>query len=652
MDHPLWSPSEKRVAHTTLTQFSKALAAKEGRDFDKYHDLHRFSTTHGDRFWSFVWDFFEVKGTKGERICVPKTPMRETRFFPDAQLNYAENLLERRKDDALCVVFHGEDGRRETLTYGELHGQVSRAHHALKALGVRAGDRVCAVVPNTPQTLIFFLAAASLGAIWSSCSPDFGVQGILDRFQQVSPSVLLVCDGYLYNGKTFDIGEKIASVVVALPSLVHVVCQDMIGKARDMTQRIKNTTVFEDFLAPHPPHSLVYTPLPFDHPLYILYSSGTTGIPKCIVHRAGGVLLKHLTEHGLHTDLNRGDCLLYFTTCGWMMWNWMVSALAREASLILFDGSPFFSNERRLFDIADREGVTALGVSAKYLESVRKTEFEPGKVYGFSRLKTLLSTGSPLSEEGFCGVYNTIKSDLHLASISGGTDICGCFVLGNPNAPVWPGEIQVPALGLEVDVFDDQGVPCAHGKGELVCKNAFPSMPVAFWNDGTGEKYRSAYFDRFTDVWCHGDFAEWTRHGGIIIHGRSDATLNPGGVRIGTAEIYAQVEHFSEVLESVAVGQRHGDDVRILLFVRMRPGSELDEALVSQIKNRIKTQTSPRHVPFAILPVADIPKTKSGKITEIAVRDVLDGRRIQNIEALSNPQSLDLYKTILSTHGL
>jgi len=490
------------------------------------------------------------------------------------------------------------------------------------------------------------LAAASLGGVWSSCSPDFGEGGILDRFGQINPRVLVACDGYSYNGRIFDIGDKVAAVRSKLGSVERVVIIDNVGTAKALAARIPGGVTWEDFIREKPSEGIRYAQLPFDHPLYILYSSGTTGIPKCIVHRAGGILLKHLCELVLHCDLKSDDRLFYFTTCGWMMWNWLMTGLAAGATLLLYDGSPFWPNERALFDIADEEGITIFGTSAKFIDAVRKTGWRPRDSHSLASVRTLLSTGSPLASESFEFVYDAIKPDLHLASISGGTDICGCFVAGNPLMPVWAGEIQGPTLGLAIDVFGDDGKPLAAGKGELVCKNAFPSMPLGFWNDPEGRKYHAAYFDRFPNVWCHGDFAEWTEHGGMIIHGRSDATLNPGGVRIGTAEIYAQVEQVPEVVEALAIGQNFDNDVRVVLFVRLKDGVVLDEALAGRIRAQIRSGASPRHVPAKIIQITDIPRTKSGKITELAVRDIVHGREVKNREALANPEALELYRDL------
>ncbi len=642
---PLWTPNVERIAASNLRRFGDSLSAEFGLTLETYADIHAFSLSRPEDFWRSLWDFCAVKAeTRGNRILVDADKMPGARFFPDARLNYAENLL-RRNDDGEALIFRGEDKVERRMSWRQLNEAVARMHRALAASGVTAGDRVCAIVPNMGETIVAFLATASLGAIWSSCSPDFGERGIVDRFGQISPKILITCDGYYYAGKTIRMQDKIASVLQQLKSVERTIVIDYVGTAREAAETLGGVT-YDDFIGTHSAGPISFAQMPFDHPLYILYSSGTTGIPKCIVHRAGGILLKHLCEHVLNTDTKAADRLFYFSTCGWMMWNWLVSGLATGATLLLYDGSPFFPSERVLFDYAEQERMTIFGTSAKYIDAVKKSGLIPKDLFDLSSLRTMLSTGSPLSAESFDFVYGGIKSDIHLASISGGTDICGCFVGGNPFGSVWRGEIQGPMLGMAVDVYDDQAKPVRGEKGELVCTKPFPSMPAMFWNDADGAKYHNAYFARFPGIWCHGDFAEITTHGGMVIHGRSDATLNPGGVRIGTAEIYAQVEQIPEVIEALAIGQDWDNDVRVVLFVRLRESAGLDEKLVAVIKKKIRDGASPRHVPAKIVAVADIPRTKSGKITELAVRDVVHGREVKNKEALANPEALELYRDI------
>ena len=642
---PLWTPSEERLRNHPMTRFRAAAAERAGRPLPDHDSLHAWSIEDRAAFWDLVWDFCGVSGEKGEHRLVDGDRMPGARFFPQARLNFADNLLRRHgEDDAL--VFRGEDRVRRRLSWNDLHDLVSRLQQLLLSVGVGEGDRVAAMMPNLPETIAGMLAAASIGAVWSSCSPDFGPRGVLDRFGQIEPKVLIACDGYYYGGKTIDIAGKLAEIVPQIPSLALVVIVPYIGTADAAAAGLPLAKALPAALAPFEARPVETVPMPFGHPLYIMFSSGTTGVPKCIVHSAGGTLLQHLKEIHLHCGIGEGDRLFYFTTCGWMMWNWLASGLATGATLLLYDGSPFHPDGNTLFDYADAERMTLFGTSAKFIDSVHKAGLRPMDTHDLGSLATMTSTGSPLSPESFAFVYEGIKRDIHLASISGGTDIVSCFVLGIPDKPVWKGEIQGPGLGLAVDVWDDEGRHLDSGKGELVCRKPFPSMPIGFWNDPDGARYRAAYFERFDNVWCHGDFAEWTAHGGLIIHGRSDATLNPGGVRIGTAEIYNQVEQIPAVIEALAIGQDWDSDVRVVLFVRLRPGLALDEALEKEIRTRIRTGCTPRHVPARIVAVDDIPRTKSGKIVELAVRDVVHGRPVKNKEALANPEALELFRDL------
>ncbi|WP_442856013.1 acetoacetate--CoA ligase [Agrobacterium sp. RAC06] len=615
-------------------------ADRLGRSFADYDDFHRWSVEDRAAFWSAVWDYCEVIGEKGGLALSDGDDMLKARFFPEARLNFAENLLAHAGEgDAL--IFRGENKVADRWSWSRLTATVSRLQQALSAMGIGEGDRVAAMMPNMPETVALMLAVTSLGAIWSSCSPDFGDQGVLDRFGQIEPKLFVACDGYWYNGKRQDVSDKIVAVAAKLDVPVLVV--PYAGDTAALIERLPDGRSFEQFITDFSVKDIEYRRLPFSHPIYILFSSGTTGVPKCIVHSAGGTLLQHLKEHRFHCGLEAGERLFYFTTCGWMMWNWLVSGLACGATLCLYDGSPFYPDGNVLFDYAATEKFAIFGTSAKYIDAVRKGGLVPKSSHDLSSLRLMTSTGSPLSPEGFSFVYEGIKDDIQLASISGGTDIVSCFVLGNPLKPVWRGEIQGPGLGLAVEVWDDDGKPVRGEKGELICAKAFPSMPVMFWNDPDGAKYRAAYFERFENTWCHGDFAEWTEHDGIVIHGRSDATLNPGGVRIGTAEIYNQVEKLDEVVEAICIGQDWDDDVRVILFVRLAPGLSLTEELDKKIKTQIRTGASPRHVPAKIIQVDDIPRTKSGKIVELAVREVVHGRPVKNREALANPEALALF---------
>ncbi len=641
-DTPLWRPAPERVAASQVMGFIAAVNRRHGLALDGYRALHAWSVREREAFWDAVWDFCGVLGEKGARGSAG-SGMPGTAFFPDARINFAENLL-RRSGPEPAIVFRGEDKAKKTLSFDELHALVSRLQQALRAAGVKGGDRVAAMLPNLPESVAMMLATASLGAIWSSCSPDFGERGVLDRFGQIEPTIFVACDGYWYNGKRVSVADRLKAIVAQLPTAKTVVIVPYLGEADDVARSLPRAVTLDAFVKDHPAKTVEFERVPFNAPLYILYSSGTTGVPKCIVHGAGGTLLQHLKEHRLQSDVRAGDRVFYFTTLGWMMWNWLVSALASGATLMLYDGSPFAPVQNVLFDFAQEERITLFGTSAKYIDACKKAGLAPIRSHDLSALRLMTSTGSPLAAESFDYVYDSIKRDLHLASISGGTDIVSCFVLGDPTAPVYRGEIQAAGLGMAVDVWSEQGKHIEREKGELVCTQPFPCMPVMFWNDPEGSKYRAAYFERFPGVWCHGDFAEWTAHGGMIIHGRSDATLNPGGVRIGTAEIYAQVEQIPQVLEALAIGQDWDNDVRVVLFLRLKDGVALDENLRETIRKKIRAGASPRHVPAKIVQVADIPRTKSGKITELAVRDVIHGRPVKNTEALANPEALKLYE--------
>ena len=643
MDQPLWTPDPEIVAKSRLIRFRDHINASEGTELESYADMLRYSVTHLDGFWNAVWDFCGVTASeKGNRVQDNPGKMPGTMFFPDAHLNFAENLL-RRRDDSECIVFRGEDKVRSRMSWAELYDEVARAATYFKSIGLKQGDRVVAMMPNMPETIVAMLAATSLGAIWSSCSPDFGINGVTDRFGQIDPRVLIVADGYYYNGKTIDITEKVGQIIAELASLNKVLVVPYAGDGTAIAKSSDKVVLWRTALGDALGGDIDFLQVPFNSPLYILFSSGTTGVPKCIVHSVGGALIQHLKEHQLTSGLEPGERLFYFSTCGWMMWNWLAGALASECVLMLYDGSPFYPDVSALFEYAETESWSVFGTSAKYIDAVKKSGYRPMDHHNLESIRLICSTGSPLVPESFQFVHDAIKQDVHLASMSGGTDLCGCFVGADSTSPVWSGEIQAPSLGMAVEIWDDDGKPMNLGKGELVCTAPFPSMPLNFWNDTDGSKYHDAYFARYDNIWCQGDFAEWTDHGGILIHGRSDATLNPGGVRIGTAEIYAQVEQMSEITEALAIGQSWDNDTRIVLFVILTEGVVLDDDLAARIKRNIFTGASPRHVPARIIAVADIPRTKSGKITEIAVRDIVHGRKIKNREALANPEALDLF---------
>jgi acetoacetyl-CoA synthetase len=644
----VWQPSAARVAAANVTAFAREAEVRWNRSLPDYATLHRWSVEQPEEFWTSLWQVGGVIGEMGGTVVENRDAMPGARWFPEARLNYAENLL-RRRDEADALVFWGEDKVRRRLSHAELYHRVARLAAAMRAEGIVAGDRVAAFMPNMPETVIAMLAAASIGATFTSASPDFGVQGVLDRFGQVEPKLLFVADGYYYNGKTIECLDKVAEIAARLPSVRKVVVARYVrGEGHDLAN-IRGGTMLRAFVDPFRDRTEIeFAELPFAHPLFIMYSSGTTGAPKCIVHGAGGALLQHLKEHRLHGDVRPGDRMFYFTTCGWMMWNWLATGLASGAALLLYDGSPFLDTGNILFDYADAEGMTHFGTSAKFIDALAKALVRPRKTHRLDALRVIFSTGSPLMPEGFDFVYACIKHDVQLASIAGGTDIISCFVGGNPAAPVWRGEIQCAGLGMATDVFDEAGHPVRGRKGELVCTRSFPVMPIGFWNDPDGARYRAAYFERFPGVWHHGDFAERTAHDGFVIYGRSDATLNPGGVRIGTAEIYRQVEQLDEVVESLVIGQEWPPgkltDVRVILFVKLREGLSVDEALMAKIKQAIRENTTPRHVPAKILQVADIPRTKSGKIVELAVRNIVHGEPVKNVEALANPEALEHFR--------
>lgn len=645
MAEKLWEPSHNQIEEHNFSDFMATASKAAGERFETFDALHEWSLENSAEFWSLVWDYCDIIGEKGDTILKGAETMRGAEFFPDAQLNFAENLL-RGNGETDAIIFWGEDKIKRRLSFDELRDMVSKLQQALVAAGVTKGDRIAGMMPNVPETVAIMLAVTSIGAIWSSCSPDFGEKGVLDRFQQIEPKLFFTCDGYYYNGKEIDVSTKLNAIVEGLPSADQVIIVPYLGKADTVAGALPKTSTLDSYLHGLSPKNVEFTRLPFNHPIYILFSSGTTGIPKCIVHSAGGTLIQHLKEQKIVAGVKPGDRTFYFTTCGWMMWNWLVSMMASEATLMLYDGSPFAPDGNILFDYADEENFTFFGTSAKFIDAVKKGGLSPIKSHRLSDVRVLASTGSPLAPESFDFVYSDIKADLQLASVSGGTDIISCFVYGVPTKPVYKGEIQGPGLGLAVDVWDDDGKPVTGEKGELICNKPFPSMPIMFWNDPDGEKYHSAYFDRFENCWCHGDFAEWTETGGMIIHGRSDATLNPGGVRIGTAEIYNQVEQLDEVIEGLCIGQDWDNDVRVVLFVRLTEGNTLDETLIKTIKTKIRTGASPRHVPAKVIAVADIPRTKSGKIVELAVREVVHGRPVKNQEALANAEALDLFKDL------
>lgn len=642
----LWRPSEKAIKEANLTRFIEKIRSDYPRSISDYKDLYTFSIACPEEFWKAVWSFCEVIAeTQGDQTLIEPQSIETAKFFPDARLNFAQNLL-RRRDNSIAISFYGEDKVVQKITFQELFVQTAKLVQTFKNWGIEPGDRIAGYLPNMPQTIIAMLAAASIGAVWSSCSPDFGVQGVIDRFSQISPKVFLMADGYFYGGKTHTCLDRLSAIREGIHSIEKVVIVPYISsaneiKAEEMSGLIE---VWDDLLVSASQANIEFAQMPFNHPLFILFSSGTTGIPKCIVHGAGGTLLQLMKEHQLHCDIKPGDKVFYYTTCGWMMWNWLVTALGSKASLVLYDGSPTYPYPEILFDIAEKEGISLFGTSAKFIDTLMKLGVEPIKKHSLPSLRMITSTGSPLSPESFDFVYSAIKKDVCLASISGGTDIISCFMLGNPISPVWRGELQTRGLGLAVAVYNEEGQPIVGEKGELVCTKPFPSQPLGFFNDTDGKKYHSAYFSRFPNVWHHGDFVALTPHDGMIIYGRSDTVLNPGGVRIGTAEIYRQVEQIPEVLESIAVGQAWHQDERIVLFVHLKEGTALNEILIQKIKNQIRKNATPRHVPAKIVEVTDIPRTKNGKLAEQAVRNLIHGEPVKNHEALANPESLDQFQ--------
>lgn len=628
-----------------MQRFTAQLKTHLQLDFANYEELHQWSVDRPELFWAQVWDFTGIQSSRRwETVLADADQFPGAQWFSGAALNFAENLL-RNRSDKTALISRLENGARTTTSYRELYQQVAECAAALRNLGVVSGDRVAGFMPNVPETIVAMLATASIGAIWSSCSPDFGINGVMDRFGQIEPVVLFACDGYFYNGKTIDSLPRLAEICDKIDSIKTLVIVPIV-RAKPTVALMPQPTLWSDFLLTENTPELIFAQLPFNHPLVIMYSSGTTGVPKCIVHSAGGSLLQHLKEQQLHTDLQSDDVLFFYTTCGWMMWNWLISGLASEATLVLYDGSPFYPNANALMDMAEREQISIFGGGAKYISALEKADVVPRESHKLDSLKAILSTGSPLSQESFRYVYRDIKSDLCLSSISGGTDILSCFVLGNPCLSVWEGEIQSCGLGMAVEIWDDSGSAITEQKGELVCTQPFPSAPIYFWNDPDNQKYLAAYFETYPGVWAQGDYAEITSHGGVIIHGRSDAVLNPGGVRIGTAEIYRQVEKLHEIVDSICIGQDWDDDVRVVLFVVLRDGIDLDETLKNHIRKTIRAETTPRHVPTKIISVPAIPRTISGKIVELAVRNIVHNRAVNNVDAMANPEALHFFSNL------
>jgi len=638
----LWKPSEEQIQNTNMYRFMLRVNQKYKKNFTEYKELWQWSVDNISEFWTEMWDFAEIKSTKPfTQVIDDVKKMPGTKWFKDARLNFAENLL-RYRDDEIALVFRGENQVNRKLTYKELYDEVARVAKSLRESGVEANDRVVGFMPNMPESIIAMLAASSIGATWSSCSPDFGIKGVLDRFGQIKPKVLFTANGYFFKGKKLDILQRISDILKKIDTVEKVVVVPYTDKDPDISN-VPNSVMYEQFKSSESGLEIDFNQMPFDHPLYIMYSSGTTGLPKCMVQSAGGILIHQMKEHLLHTDLKREDNIFYFTTCGWMMWNWLVCGLSVGATLILYDGNPFHPNPEALWQMAQDEKISVFGTSAGYIAALMNTGLKPGKKFDLSSLRALLSTGSPLSNEGFDFIYQEIKKDLQLASISGGTDINGCFALGNPMMPVYAGELQCRGLGMKVEAFDENGKPVLNQQGELVCSAPSPSMPIYFWDDSDGKKYKSAYFDVYPGVWRHGDYIEINDRGGVTIFGRSDATLNPGGVRIGTAEIYRQVEMLEEIEDSLVVGQNWKNDVRVILFVKLMTNKELNDELKNKIKQTIKNNASPRHVPAKILEVPDIPYTLNMKKVELAVKKTIQGEAVLNKDALKNPEVLDYY---------
>ena len=645
MSRLLWQPTKEKIEKTNMYRFMVFLNKKLGTEFTDYPSLYKWSIENIPDFWNAIWDFTGIRASaQYKEIVDDPGKMPGSKWFSGARLNFAENLL-RFRDEQTALIFRGEDHERRSMTYKELYGEVAALARPLRDLGIRPGDRVTGFMPNMPETITAMLAATSIGAVWSSCSPDFGINGVLDRFGQIKPKVLFTADGYWFKGKGLDSLERVCQIIKELPSIETVVVVPYKDEIPDI-RSIPNAILYKDFRSSDTGLEMSFEQLPFDHPLYIMYSSGTTGLPKCMVQSAGGVLLNQLKELILHTDLKREDTIFYFTTCGWMMWNWLVSSLAVGATLVLYDGNPFHPDPGALWKMAQDEKITVFGTSAGYIAALMNAGVKPGKEYDLAPMRAILSTGSPLSIEGFEFIYQEVKKDLQLASISGGSDINGCFALGNPAGPVYAGELQCRGLGMKVEAFDDQGRSIINQLGELVCTAPAPSMPIYFWDDPDNKKYHSAYFDVYPNIWRHGDFIEIRDNGGVVIYGRSDATLNPGGVRIGTADIYRLIEQIPEIEDSLVVGQNWNNDVRVILFVRMKPEEDLTEDLKNRIKKILQTKASPRHVPAKIIEVPDIPYTLNMKKVELAVKKIIQGQDVLNRDALKNPESLDFYANL------